>query len=116
MSICTRRATRPQLHGRKTGQGGHIQGCLHPGKLGVCFPALVSSWSISPTTELGLHPAPCPQAEGGWEAEGGVYCSPELGVVSCPGRRQRRGWDFSLGREVMEGLPVSPLGSGHSRV
>lgn len=105
MSICTRRATRPRLQGRKSVQGGHIQGCLHPGKLGVCYPALVSSWSISPTTELGLHPAPSPQAEGGLGSRGGRLLQPRAGGGFLPREEAEEGLGFQPGKGGDGGAP-----------
>jgi len=60
---------------------GQLQGCLHPGELGVCFPAAAPSWSIGPTAELGLRPALRPPAEGSRllrsvGSRTGFYCSP----------------------------------------
>lgn len=103
-------ATEPPLCGRGASWGGgHVQGCLHPGKLRACFPAPAPSWSTGPTTERGLHQAPHAQVGGlgsarVWDSEG-VLLQPRAGVCSLP---QEEGLYFILGRGVMEGQTAAP--------
>lgn len=53
---------------------------------------------------------------GVWEAEGGDSAAQGWGLFPALGGGRGGGCISALGRGVMERLPVSPLGSGHSRV
>lgn len=97
--------------------GATSRGVCTRGSSGFAFQHWLLPGALVPAQSWGRIQPRVPRlrglgSTGMWEAEGGVYCSPGLGFVSSPRKRQRRGCISASGRGVMEGLPDSPLGSG----